>query len=88
MNRLSIAEARRELSRVINQVAFGKTPVVLTSRGRPKAVPLGHEEYVRLVGAAPQKLIRLGGRWRGTPPISYEEMREVRAQVWRRLGRR
>ncbi len=86
MDRLSIAKARRELSRVVNQVAFGKMPVVLTSRGRPKAVLVGHEEYLRLVGAPHQSLIRLGGRWRGTPPISYEEMREVRAQAWRRLG--
>ncbi len=88
MNRLSIAEARRDLSQVVNKVAFGKTPVVLTSRGRPKAVLLGHEEYLRLVGAPPQNLIRLAGLWRGTPPISYEELREARAQVWRRLGRR
>lgn len=88
METLSIAEAKRDLSRVINKVAFGHKPVVLTSRGRPKAVLLGHQEFVRLVGEGSQKVIRLGGLWAGTPRISAQEFRQLRAQVWGRFGAR
>lgn len=88
MESVGIAEAKRDLSRVVNKVAFGQTPVILTSRGRPKAVLIGHGEFLRLSGGAPQKLIRLGGLWKGTPEVSERELREVRARVWGRLARR
>lgn len=84
--RLSIAEARRDLSRVVNQVAFGHTPVVLTSRGRPKAVLVGHDDFLRLAGGS-RRLIRLGGLWKGTPEVSEGDLKRLRAEMWGRLRR-
>lgn len=88
MERVSMVEAKRDLSRVVNKVAFGRTPIILTSRGRPKAVLIGHEEFLRLSGGAPQRLIRLGGLWKGTPELSDRDLRELRVEVWARLARR
>jgi prevent-host-death family protein len=52
MERLSIAEVRRDLSKVVNEVAFGRKRIVLTSRGRPKAVLIGHDEFLRMAGGS------------------------------------
>lgn len=49
MSTVSISEASRKLSRLVNRAAFGKEIVVLTSRGRAKAVLLGMETFEELI---------------------------------------
>lgn len=44
VRRTSIAEARADLSSLVNRVAHGGERVVLTSRGRPKAALIGLED--------------------------------------------
>ena len=44
----SIAEARRNLPRLIREAELGKT-VRLTQRGRPVAVLVGHRSFERMV---------------------------------------
>jgi prevent-host-death family protein len=44
VRRVSIAEARAELSAHVNRVAHGGERVILTSRGRPKAALVGLED--------------------------------------------
>jgi len=88
MERISIVDAKRDLSRVVNKVAFGHEPIILTSRGRPKAVLVGHEDFIRLTGGSPENIIRLGGRWEGTPEVSYQDLRSIRARVWSKLAKR
>jgi prevent-host-death family protein len=44
----SIARAKNMLSILINKVAYGKTRVVLESRGKPKAVLISTEDLKRL----------------------------------------
>ncbi len=88
MERVSIVDAKRELSRVVNKVAFGHEPVVLTSRGRPKAVLVGHEDFLRLTGGKVHNFIQLGGLWKGTPEVSGRDLRALRAQVWGKLTSR
>lgn len=88
MDRVSIVEAKRDLSRVVNKAAYGHEPIILTSRGWPKAVIVGHEEFLRLVGSGTRNTVRLGGLWRDTPRVSAHELRAVRAQVWRKLAGR
>lgn len=50
MSTISIAEASRQFSQVVNRAAYGRDVVVLTSRGQPKAVLLGLEAFNQLVG--------------------------------------
>ena len=50
MSTISISEASRKLSRLVNRAAFGNEIVVLTSRGRAKAVLLGIEAFEELIG--------------------------------------
>ncbi len=46
--RASVAQAKNTLSSLINRVAYGKTRVVLESRGKPKAALVSTEDLERL----------------------------------------
>lgn len=45
---VSIGQVKREISQLINRVAFGDDRIVLTSRGKPKAVIVSLEDYGRI----------------------------------------
>lgn len=51
MSTVSISDASRSLSRLINQAAYGNQVFILTSRSQPKAVLLGVDAFQTLVGA-------------------------------------
>lgn len=76
MIRLGVAAARTQFSELVNRVAFGGERVVVTSRGSPKAVLVGWEEFQRLSRSG-RKLVQLGGLWQGqeTDPGQLERLR-------------
>jgi prevent-host-death family protein len=45
---VSIRQAGRELSRLINEAVYGDKHITITSRGKPKAILLSVKEYERL----------------------------------------
>lgn len=45
---VSIGRVKRDISELVNRVAFGGGRVVLTSRGKPKAVIISMGDYERL----------------------------------------
>lgn len=45
---VSIGRVKREISELVNRVAYGGERVVFTSRGRPKAVLVSLDDYQRL----------------------------------------
>jgi prevent-host-death family protein len=45
---VSIGEVKRDISELVNCVAYGHERIVLTSRGKPKAVLVSVEDYARL----------------------------------------
>ena len=48
MIRVSVSEVKADFSKYLNQAAYGHERVVITSRGKPKAILLGIEEMKRL----------------------------------------
>ena len=48
IEKASVAQAKNTLSSLINKVAYGKTRVVLESRGKPKAALISTEDLERL----------------------------------------
>jgi prevent-host-death family protein len=46
--RVAIGQVKRDLSDLINRVAYGGERIVLTSRGKPKAALVSIEDYQRL----------------------------------------
>jgi len=49
---VSVRQAGRELSRLINQAVYGGKHITITSRGKPKAILLSVQEYERLTEKA------------------------------------
>lgn len=45
---VSIGEVKRDISELVNRVAYGGERIVLTSRGKPKAVLINVEDYRQL----------------------------------------
>jgi antitoxin Phd len=44
LNKVSTAEARKKLAEIVNKVAYGKEPIVLTRRGEEIAALISMEE--------------------------------------------
>ena len=48
MDRVGIADIKRNISNIVNRVAFGRERIILTSRGRPKAALVSIEDLQTL----------------------------------------
>jgi prevent-host-death family protein len=48
MESVGIAEIKRNISSLVNRVAFGRERILLTSRGKPKAALVSIEDLQRL----------------------------------------
>jgi prevent-host-death family protein len=46
--RVGIGTVKRDISELVNRVAYGGERIVLTSRGKPKAALVSMEDYERL----------------------------------------
>lgn len=46
--RVSIGRVKRDISDLVNRVAYGGERIILTSRGRPKAAIVSLEDYEQL----------------------------------------
>jgi prevent-host-death family protein len=45
---VSIGQVKRDISELVNRVAYGREQIILTSRGKPKAVLISVEDFERL----------------------------------------
>ena len=54
MSLVSVSEVSRNLSHWINQASYGRDCVIVTSRGRAKAVLIGVEAFEVLIGVPDQ----------------------------------
>ncbi len=50
MAQVSVSEVSKNLSHWINQASYGREVIIITSRGRAKAVILGIESFEDLIG--------------------------------------
>ena len=48
VRRVSIGRVKRDISELVNRVAYGGERIVLTSRGKPKAAIVSTKDYDRL----------------------------------------
>ncbi|HMB55173.1 MAG TPA: type II toxin-antitoxin system Phd/YefM family antitoxin [Thermoanaerobaculia bacterium] len=100
--RVSIGRVKRDLSELINRVAFGGERIVLTSRGKPKAALVGLDDYEKIERAAAGRRKRRWDEWaaktrrhvegiakrRGEEPVRVEEaLRASRDELEARDGR-
>ena len=60
---VSIGRVKREISELLNRVAFGGERIVLTSRGKPKAVIVSLEDYERIQQTEAQTQLNKWESW-------------------------
>ena len=46
---VSIGQVKRDISELVNRVSYAGERIILTSRGKPKAVLINIEDYERLL---------------------------------------
>ena len=62
---VSIGQVKRDISELVNRVAFGGERIVLTSRGKPKAAIVSIEDYERLEQEKAEHALALWEEWLG-----------------------
>jgi prevent-host-death family protein len=65
MDKQPIADARSNLSEIVNRVRIGRTAVLLTRRGKPQAVivPPEFAEFIESAGGADKLLAYIRDDW-------------------------
>ena len=75
--RVAIGTVKRDISELVNRVAYGGERIVLTSRGKPKAAIVSLEDYNRLEeeSAAAREI-----RWKAWLAANEELAQEILAR--------
>ena len=60
---VSIGQVKRDISDLVNRVAYSGERIVLTSRGKPKAVLVSLDDYSRLKEAEEKTRIDYREKW-------------------------
>lgn len=71
---VSIGEVKRDISELVNRVAYGGERIVLTSRGKPKAVLVNIEDYRRLQAQEQSNSLQQWDQW-------MDEARQLSAEI-------
>lgn len=74
---VSIGCVKRDISEIVNRVAYGGQRVVLTSRGKPKAALVSYEDYQRLQQAETDQS---GARWAAWRAESQQLLADILAR--------
>jgi prevent-host-death family protein len=83
MPEVSIAEAKNTLTRLIYEAERGEA-VHITRRGKPVAVLLSEEEYVRLKSGGPKKdFWEAIDAWRAQARFDWPELTPEEVDSWR-----
>ena len=84
MRIIGLDEARKNLSKIVQEATIGKTRYLLSTRGKPKAVVIGVEDYLRNVLKRDRLSvvveIQLEAKARGLDKLTMREIdKEIRA---------
>ena len=62
-SQVSVGRVKREISELLNRVAFGGERIVLTSRGKPKAVIVSLDDYERIQRSETENQLKHWEAW-------------------------
>ena len=75
---ISIGQVKREISELLNRVAYGGERIVLTSRGKPKAVIISLDDYERIQNSDSDDQINRWEAWKAKNAKLTAEILEER----------
>ena len=70
--KIPIGQMKRDISEMINRVAYGNERIILTSRGKPKAALVSMEDYGNLQSLQTPKQTRLMTWMQNTQTLARE----------------
>lgn len=73
---VSIGQVKRDISDLVNRVAYGGERIVLTSRGKPKAVLVSLDDYSRLKEAEEKGRFAYREKWLADSRTLANQIRE------------
>lgn len=73
---VSIGQVKRDISDLVNRVAYSGERIVLTSRGKPKAVLVSMEDYSKIKEADEQAQIVYREKWLADSRSLANQIRE------------
>ena len=77
-NVVSIGQVKRDISELVNRVAYAGDRIVLTSRGKPKAALISIEDYERLKRQETNTRVAEWQEWMQRADQLVESIRESR----------
>lgn len=73
---ISIGQVKRDISELVNRVAYGGERIVLTSRNKPKAVLISLDDYQKLLEA--EQVVGVRKAWLSDSALLAERILERR----------
>lgn len=75
---VSIGQVKRDISELVNRVAFAGERIVLTSRGKPKAALVSIEDYEKLIENQHEERMAHWQAWRAASNLLIEKILNAR----------
>jgi prevent-host-death family protein len=79
---VSIGQVKRDISELVNRVAYGGERVVLTSRGKPKAVLISIADYEQMTAQRAARFAVIREMQDAAPSVPFKQVeKEVTAAI-------
>jgi prevent-host-death family protein len=82
---VSIGQVKRDLSELINKVAYGGEYIVLTSRGKPKAVLVSVSDYEQLTAQRKARFAVIREMQDAAPDLPFEKVQKEVADTVKKV---
>jgi prevent-host-death family protein len=85
---VSIGQVKRDISELVNKVAYGGERIVLTSRGKPKAVLVSMSDYEQLTAQRQARFAVIRELQDAAPELPFEQVEKEVAEAVKEVRRK
>lgn len=85
---VSIGQVKRDISELVNRVAYGGERVVLTSRRKPKAVLVSVSDYEQLTAQRAARFAVIREMQEAAPDLPFEQVEKEVAEAVKKVRRK
>jgi prevent-host-death family protein len=82
---ISIGQVKRDISELVNRVAFGGERIVLTSRGKPKAVLVSLSDYEQILAQRKVRFAVVSEIRNAAPDLPLSEVEKEIAEAVKKV---
>ncbi len=82
---VSVGQVKRDISELINRVAYGGERIVLTSRGKPKAVIVSVSDYEQLMAQRKARYAVVRELREAAPDLPLEQVEKEVAEAVKKV---